>query len=61
MRAGMERITEAMLMQNAFLSSAVSGSSSWTALIGTKGSCILGQNANNDGRKSSNPDRSSFS
>ena len=46
MRAGMERMTEAMLMQKAFLSSADSGSSSSaTALMGTRGSFILGQNA----------------
>ena len=46
MRAGMERMTEAMLMQKAFLSG--SSSSSCTALIDTRGSFILGQNANND-------------
>ena len=49
MRAGMERITEAMLIQKAFLSSG--SSSSWTALIDSKGSFILGQNANNDDEK----------
>ena len=43
MSAGMERMTEAMLMQKAFLSG--SSSSSCTALIDTRGSFILGQNA----------------